>query len=98
METAMKYDDMVSNRHREDLRYGRLVAFTIKAPAPLRREGDQKEDSRTNLTVEEVMLGTTPDSIFLQEPPLDPSSTTSATDLPSRTQGLPPSNEAPPLR
>ncbi|RWW65924.1 hypothetical protein BHE74_00026738 [Ensete ventricosum] len=41
IEAATKYDGMVSNRCSKDLRYGRLVAFTIKAPAPLRRGGSQ---------------------------------------------------------
>ncbi|RWW40607.1 hypothetical protein BHE74_00053968, partial [Ensete ventricosum] len=52
-EAAMMYDSMVSNRRSKDLRYGYLVAFTIKAPAPLRR-GDGKIYNRTNLTIGEV--------------------------------------------
>ncbi|RRT40169.1 hypothetical protein B296_00039026 [Ensete ventricosum] len=76
-----KYDGMVSNRHSEDLRYEHLVAFTIKASAPLRR-GDRKIDNRTNLIVGEVTSGTPPDLTFLQDstanprvPPIQPSVT-----------------------
>ncbi|RWV86115.1 hypothetical protein GW17_00052021 [Ensete ventricosum] len=70
-EATIKYDDMVSNRRSEDLRYGRLVAFTIK---PLHLYGgDRKIDNRTNLTVGEVTSGTPPDPTFLQNSTADPS-------------------------
>ncbi|RWW88976.1 hypothetical protein BHE74_00002139 [Ensete ventricosum] len=98
-EAVTKYDDMVSNRRIKDLRYGRLVDFTIKAPAPLRR-GGRKIDNRTNLTVGEVTSGTPPDPTFLQDSTADltrPDSTTQEADYPTQTREFLPSNQAPPL-
>ncbi|RWW81451.1 hypothetical protein BHE74_00010137 [Ensete ventricosum] len=40
-EVATKYDDMVSNRHSKDLRYGCPITIAIKAPVPLRSGGSQ---------------------------------------------------------
>ncbi|RZS24611.1 hypothetical protein BHM03_00057697 [Ensete ventricosum] len=47
-EGVVKYNDMISDWEGKDLRYERLVTFTIKAPVPLRSKGIVK--SATKLT------------------------------------------------
>ncbi|RWW07735.1 hypothetical protein GW17_00028862 [Ensete ventricosum] len=75
----------VSNKKDKGLMYERPANRCYKGPCASTEQGDRKFDNQTNLTVGEVTSGTPPDLTFLQDSAVNPSSTTPAANLPSRT-------------